>query len=503
MIESASAVLGSLASPLSPEADPARILLARMAPARRPELAWTHNARPEQRQPEGRWRVWYVRGGRGGGKTATGSGTLAQWIVDDWDDPGEWGVVAPTYADCWATCIEGESGLLAQFGTSLAEVRAGDSEWVEHWHRSWGEMAFRNGAIVRAASADDGGLRIQGKNLRGAWADEVGLWDSWETAWDESLAYAVRKGIARIIATGTPKISRKARDLIRRFLNDETVPVSTLRTLDNAANLSPQFIEEVVARNQGTRLERQELEGELLDDVEGALWTRALIESCLVQEHKPKFWRKVVIALDPSDGTERGDEQGICVVGQSAEDSHLYVLHSDGMRVTPWEYLNAACDIADGYYPNPVTIVLEKNHGGTYLTSLLEQVFRTRDRIPYQTVHASQGKRTRAEPVVGIYERGRIHHVGHHPELEDQLATFTGTAGEKSPDRLDALVWACWPFIGNALDTSEVAGRQGGVYTFANGASEGVYRYSPERQAIADTYGDEIPTGRALPVVRW
>jgi len=478
----------------------------RFRPQECPELRWSSTARAEQRQPEGRWRTWYVRGGRGGGKTATGSGTLAEWIVADWDDPGEWAVMAPTYQDCWATCIEGESGLLTQFATTTQEVRAGESRWVEHWHRSWGEMRLRNGAIVRAASADDGGLRIQGKNLRGAWADEVGLWDNWETAWDESLAYAVRKGIARVVATGTPKISRKARELIRRFLDDPAIPVSTLRTLDNAANLSAAFIDEVVARNQGTRFERQELEGELLDDLDGALWSRGLLESCQVHVHAPAFWRRVIVALDPSDGTERGDEQALCVVGQSAEDHHLYVLESQGFHVTPWEFLNKACDVAAGYLPSPVSLVVEINHGGRYLTSLLEQVFRTRERIPYETVRAAEGKVTRAEPVVGMYERGRVHHVGHHPELEDQLATFTGKRGERSPDRLDALVWACWPFITNALDTSESAGT-GGVYRFdLPRPSEDVFRPPGARQrSDAGVYGfsDEPGPARELPVVHW
>ena len=125
--------------------------------------------------------------------------------------------------------------------------------------------------------------RIQGKNLKGAWCDEIGLWDQWETTWDESLKYAVRKGKSRIVATGTPKKSRKARKLVRRLLNDPKVPVSRLRTLDNAGNLSERFLDEVVSSSKGTRLERQELEGVLLDDIEGALWTADLIDAYRVK----------------------------------------------------------------------------------------------------------------------------------------------------------------------------------------------------------------------------
>jgi predicted phage terminase large subunit-like protein len=412
--------------------------------ADRPSLRWPIIARPEQLPPPRRWRAWYVRGGRGSGKTATGSGTLAGWIAESWDDPGEWGIMAPTYSDAWGTCVEGESGLLAQFGTTVQEVRAGESKWIEHWHRSWAELRFRNGSIVRVASADDGGLRIQGKNLRGAWADEIGLWDAWEVAWDESLAFAVRLGEARIVGTGTPKISRKARELIRRLLEDPEVPVSTLKTLDNAENLSDDFVREVVARNRGTRLERQELEGELIEDVEGALWNRDLIDRGRVSE-MPRDWSRVIVAVDPSDGKASGDEQAIAVVGRSAQDGEIFVLGSEGMHETPWRFLSRAVELTRRWN---ATLVVEKNHGSEYLVELLEQLLRRQSqRVPYQTVTATKGKMTRAEPIAALYERGRVHHVGTFPELEDQLCTFTGAANEHSPDRLDALVWALWPFL--------------------------------------------------------
>src|SRR5579875_98616 len=253
-----------------------RLAVARQ---RRPlaRLGWRARARPEQLPPPGSWRVWYVRGGRGAGKTFTASNLLAEWILSD-PVPGEWGVVAPTYPDAWSVCVEGESGLLAALGTCKQEVDAGESELVDHWHRSFAELRLRSGHVVRVASAQDGGLRIQGKNLKGAWCDEIGLWDNWEVTWDESLRFAVRKGEARIIATGTPKKTRNARKLIKRLLDDPSVPVTRLRTVDNAANLSAEFLADVVGRSRGTLLERQELEGDLLDDVEGALWTPEVVD---------------------------------------------------------------------------------------------------------------------------------------------------------------------------------------------------------------------------------
>ena len=157
---------------------------------------WRLRARPEQIPPPGDWGIWYLQGGRGGGKSWTGAHTLAEWIMTD-PEPGEWGIVAPTYQDAWSACVEGESGLLAALGTNIPEVKDGKSKVVEHWHRSFAEMRMRNGHLVRVASAQDGGLRIQGKNLHGAWCDEVGLWDKWETTWDESLKFAVREGRRR------------------------------------------------------------------------------------------------------------------------------------------------------------------------------------------------------------------------------------------------------------------------------------------------------------------
>src|SRR6185369_9837083 len=127
---------------------------------------WRNQARADQLPPTGKWRTWYVRGGRGSGKTWTGAHTIAEWILSD-PEPGEWGVVAPTFEDGWATCIEGPSGLLAAFDTTAQKVKQGESALVRHWHRSWGELRLRSGHLVRVASADDGGLRIQGKNLKG------------------------------------------------------------------------------------------------------------------------------------------------------------------------------------------------------------------------------------------------------------------------------------------------------------------------------------------------
>jgi len=395
--------------------------------------SWREQARPEQLPPEGNWRTFYVRGGRGSGKTWTASHLLSEWVMLD-PDPGEWGVLAPTYQDAWSICIEGESGLLAAFGTTYQEVRAGQSELVEYWHRSFAQMRLRSGHLVYVASAQDGGLHIQGKNLKGLWGDEIGLWDNWETTWNESVKYAVRKAGARIIVTGTPKQSRKARALVRLLLNDPAVPVTRLRTIDNAANLSEAFIAEVVGKSKGTRLERQELEGEFLNEVDGALWTAEIIDAARVGA-APEMSR-VVVAIDPAvtSGTE-SDETGIIVAGD-AGNGHGYVIADYSMRGTPdacmkkavWAYREHKAD----------RVVAEANNGADYIGSLLRTVDPD---IPYRKVTATRGKAIRAEPVSALYEQGRIHHIGNFPDLEDQLCTWVPT-DPTSPDRLDALVWS-------------------------------------------------------------
>ncbi len=454
--------------------------------ANRPK-AWREIARPDQLPPAGEWREWLVIGGRGSGKTRTGAETLKQWITDD--PGGEWAIIAPTYGDTWATCVEGPSGFLAAYGTTRAEVRNGKHPIIKAYWRSWAYIEFRDGTIVRLGSADDGALRIQGKNLKGTWCDEIGLWLRWETAWDESIQFAVREGISRIVATGTPKVSRAAAKLIRRLIKQSNEPfpdpitgvlgepmtrVTRLRTFDNLKNLSLTFAAAVIGRAKGTRLERQELEGELLDDVEGALWTRAQIDDdrvAMIPRGDDIGLRSTVIGVDPADGLEDGDEQAYTVAGLGW-DHELYVVESHGMHADVLEFLRHVVRRAVAWHAR---IVIEKNHGGQFLIATLEQVMRELDaHVPYEVISASQGKLVRAEPVAALCAQHKVHHVGmgarfggrkmqaadlEHADaataaddwtfvdLEDQLCSFTGNPKEKSPDRLDSYVYALTPYL--------------------------------------------------------
>jgi predicted phage terminase large subunit-like protein len=223
---------------------------------------WRDKARKEQLPPEGDWRVWYLMGGRGSGKTRSGAEMLAHW---EHQHPGLSAAVAPTFADARDVCAEDPgSGLLAVLGNRVA---AGG------WNRSLGEIHLRSGSRIFLDGADDGALRIQGKNLSGCWADEVGLWASqWERAWKESIRFAVRHGQAKIVATGTPKMGHP---LVASLVNDQRVPVSRLKTSDNKANLAPAALEAFYEEFGGTRLGAQELDGEWIMALEGDLLKRA------------------------------------------------------------------------------------------------------------------------------------------------------------------------------------------------------------------------------------
>jgi predicted phage terminase large subunit-like protein len=390
------------------------------------KLPWRILRRPEQKPPSGDWRIWYVRGGRGGGKTRTGAETLNEWIEDN---PGhDWAIVAPTYADARDTCMEGASGLLA----ALKLTRA-----YPGWNRSQGELRLPTGGMVWIDGADDGALRIQGKNLAGLWADEVGLWRQWKLAWDESIAFAVRIDPALIIATGTPK---RGHPLVKRLMSDETVAETLLRTMDNAPNLSRVALAELRRRYEGTELGRQELEGDILSDVPGALVKRDQIQygTAPRRYHENELvpdYTRIVVAIDPA-GTygPDSDETGIVVAG--SRESLGFVIDDLSGRFPPLEWARRAIRAYDEHSAD--AIVVETNFGGDMVEQTLRSAGFTGHVIK---VTASRGKALRAEPVTSKYEQGLIYHVRPFPELEDQLCSYTPDTKE-SPDRMDALVWA-------------------------------------------------------------
>lgn len=395
---------------------------------------WLAKARADQLPPDGDWHAWYCCGGRGSGKTRAGAEALAYWILNS--PPGDWAVVAPTYADARDTCVEGpDSGLLAVLGVDVA-----------NWNRSLGELRIRNGSRILIDGGDDGALRIQGKNLRGAWLDEAGLFKRWDQTWNESLAFAVRLDPARIVVTGTPK---GRRGIPKLLIEDPRVPVTRLRMVDNAANLSPRMVESLTERYAGTVLGRQELDGEMLDDVAGALWSWKMIEDGRRSEHPPL--KRIVVGVDPAvTKTEDSSETGIVVAGVCREN-HAYILSDLSGRFSPDGW---ASRVVNAYHEHKLDrIIAERNNGG----DMVEATIRTVDpSVPIRLVWASRGKRTRAEPVAALYEQGRVHHVGAFPDLESQMTGWVPDIGV-SPDRVDATVWAVTDLLLGAASPTSLA----------------------------------------------
>jgi len=425
-----------------------RLAEARLAASRAIMQAWRwcgdpacdgspHNgrgrhARYAQRAPKPGTRITYYRGGRGAGKSWSAIHAFAERFAES--GQGEWGLVSPTFADARSMAIESpESGLLAALGTSKVEVEAGKSKLVASWNRSLGELTLHTGGRLYATGAENGAIRLQGKNLRGVLADEIGLWEQWETAWDESIRMATRIEGAFIIATGTPKSARKSKHLVRRLLDDPKVDNRLLKTTENAGNLSSEFLQDVTG-GLTSRLARQELEGDLLDDPEGALWSWETLDACRVGEHPPLVY--VVVAVDPAvTSSDESDETGIVVAGKGT-DGHGYVLADLSFRGHPAEVARRVCAAYEDYRAN--FVVAEVNNGGDYVGTLIKGV--TPD-IGYKTVHATRGKYLRAEPIAALYEQQRCHLVGRFEKLEEQMAQFE-PGSDESPDRLDAMVYA-------------------------------------------------------------
>lgn len=453
--------------------DPFDMLAEFFAPAETRRVNWRDFARPSQLPPAVWKRVWAVLGGRGGGKTFTGAHALAELIQNHPTDPldgapTEWGVVAPTIADARDVCIEGRSGLLRALG--LSRMYSG-------WNRSQGQLRLPSGQMVYTGAADDGADRIQGKNLAGCWCDEIGLWAGhasrasrtsrdgrdvqtapmWRVAWDESIQYAVRVAPAKIIATGTPKATRGARVLIRRLLDDPDVPVTVLRTIDNAANLDPAAVAEMM-KLADTELGRQELDGELLDDLTGGLWKPPWIDdNRVLVGHLPPM-AQTIIAVDPSGSDALdADECGLIVMGMGM-DGDVYVLDDLSLRATAAEWGATAGRAAFTWRAQ--AIVVEDDYGKSQPEFVVRQSLRNlvRGELRLQQGAAprvlrvsakGRGKPERAWPVTALYQQGRVHHVDHGEQddrlgaLEEQMTTWTGADGEKSPDRVDALVHGC------------------------------------------------------------
>ena len=401
-------------------------LLMDMAPAERRELYdnWSGWAHDGQLSPPGDWRVWVIRAGRGFGKTRAG----AEWVSEmaRGMPKGRIALVGATADEVRRVMIEGEAGLLA----------VARSDEPIRWRKNAGEVDFASGAIgyLFAAAAPD---QLRGSQHHAAWCDELAKWRYGEAAWD-NLVMGLRLGdTPRVLVTTTPRPI----PLMHRVLSGPGVVETHGRSFDN-----PHLPKATLAAWEdlygGSRLGRQELDGELLEDVENALWTRVGLEACRVRPDavSREDFVRVVVAVDPPAGVD-GDACGIVCVALGA-DARGYVIEDASVAgKSPEGWARAVVDCAARHQADRV--VAEVNQGGAMVRAVLDAADAT---LPLRTVHATVGKVARAEPVAALYERGKVVHVGAFRALEDELCglvtggTYHGPG--RSPDRADALVWA-------------------------------------------------------------
>jgi phage terminase large subunit-like protein len=399
-----------------------------LTPEQRAELQyiWPAWARPEQLPPlttrDGKpWLYWLLLAGRGFGKSRTG----AEWARQKAKDiPGSHGaLIGPTAADTRDVMVK-------------ALIACSPAHEGLVYEPSKRRLAWSNGSSATLYSAEEPD-RLRGPQHHWAWADELAAWQYADEVWD-MLMMTLRLGERpQVVASTTPRPIA----IVRRLLKDPGTIDTRGSTFDNAANLSSVFIQAVKDRYDGTRLGRQELYAEVLEDVDGALWTHEMIERSRVKAAPPL--RRIVVGVDPSGSAKKeADETGIVIAGVGDcnclgdVEQHGFVLQDKSGRYSPADMGKTAIDAYRTWEAD--RIVAEDNFGGQIIDDLIHLID---PNVPYRAVHASKGKIVRAEPIAALYERGRVHHVGMHAKMEDEICTYTPQE-PKSPGRMDALVWA-------------------------------------------------------------
>jgi phage terminase large subunit-like protein len=407
------------------------------------KFKWEFWARPNQIAPKGEWGIWLLMTGRGFGKTRAG----AQWVIEQAKEPNKRiAMISRIPSDARDVMINGESGVMACSHPNFMPVYT-PSRRLLQWPN--GSEAH----IYSSEKPDD----LRGPNFHCAWIDELAKYDRAQEVWD-TLAMAVRlPPDPRIVVTTTPRPI----PIIKMLMDDKSTHVTSGSIYDNKTNLSDKFFERLVGRYEGTYLGQQELEGLLISDRPGALWSREILEKNRVRE-RPEGFTQVVVAIDPpATSSETSAEAGIIVVGRGV-DSLAYVLADGSLHSTPDEWGRQAVKLYDQWEADQ--IVGEVNNGGDMVgftvrecaKALHREGLRRGPSVPYTPVRASRGKLTRAEPISAIYRQGQVKHLGLYSELEDQMTSWV--PGEKSPDRLDALVWALTALVIYGQDQIETWG---------------------------------------------
>jgi phage terminase large subunit-like protein len=384
---------------------------------------WTFQAHPGQIPPiDIAWLVYLMRSGRGGGKTRAGSEWILSRVRQGYKSIA---LVGKTAADVRDTMVElGESSIIKC-------ARPNERPIYEPSKR---RLTFPNGAVATLFNGDEPD-QLRGPAHDTVWVDELAKFRYAEECWDNIMFGLRISNNPQVFVTTTPRPI----PIIRRLLADKNTIDVRFSTFANAENLSPIFLSKIRERYEGTRLGRQELEGEVLDDNPGALWSSELIQNQRMSKTPPLI--RVCIGVDPAvTGSEDSDETGIIAAGVDAK-GHAYILEDSSLQGSPNSWAGA---VVRAYHKhNADRIIGEVNNGG----DLVEVNIRTVDpRVSYKAVRASRGKQIRAEPVAAVYEQGKVHHLGMFPELEDQMCQWT--PGAKSPDRMDALVWVLTELMG-------------------------------------------------------
>jgi len=414
------------------------------------------HARPNQLEPDGDWLAWLMMAGRGFGKTRSG----AQWAIKRMlsEPKHRMAIIVPRFADGRDVCVEGESGILACLPPSR----------VKSWNRSQGQLTLTNGsqAKIFGTETEKDAETLRGPQHHSIWVEELAKQRYGQLGWDMAM-FGLRLGDdPRAVITTTPKPIKIVRDLVA----DPTVHVTRGRTKDNAANLPPRQLAYLESKYNGTTLGRQELDAELLDDTEGALWSQALISGPRIADKDlPTMIRKVV-AVDPAVTSKlTSDETGIIVAGMANVDlgggrseHHFYILADYSELMSPGEWTNQIVQIYHKHHADRV--VAEVNNGGDLVELALRSAVTKRGdtgrNIPYRKIHATKGKALRAEPVQALYEQGRVHHVGTFGALEDEMTTWVPELNMDSPNRLDALVYAITDLAGLRSRTLSFTGKK-------------------------------------------
>ena len=377
------------------------------------------NARPNQIAPDGNWTTWLILAGRGFGKTRTG----AEWIRERVESglSKRIALIGKTPADVRDVMIEGESGL----------INISPPYNMPNYEPSKRRLTWDNGAIAQTFSSYEPD-QLRGSQFDTAWCDEMASWEYPEETWD-NLMFALRLGEKpQVCVTTTPKPLQ----LLINLRDAKTTVLTKGTSYDNRENLNQQFFDSILSKYKNTRLGMQEIYAEILEESDNAMWKREwLDEGRLIDA--PEDLERIVVAIDPAVTSKKtSDETGIIVAGKDSEGK-FYVLQDSSARYTPSAWSEKAIMLFNQFQCDK--IIAEVNNGG----QLVEHTLRTQsENVPYKSVHASRGKRTRAEPIASLYEQGKVHHVGNFERLENQLCNWEANSGDPSPDRLDALVWA-------------------------------------------------------------